>query len=104
MHYIFSIPSTIIIIFTIIVTPSPNEIENSVEVWTDFLKVKLHQRSVYLLTEYFHNNTLDPFDVYTQGVSYWNKDERRDMIEDLVRWYIEDCDYLQVRKRKSSNC
>jgi len=74
---------------------TPFEMENIVKVWSDYLKVKLHPKSIHLLTGHFHNNTLEPFDSFSQGISYWNKEERRDEIEDLIRWYIEDCDYLQ---------
>lgn len=70
--------------------------ENIVKVWSDYLKVKIHPRSVHLLSDYFHNNSIEPFDVYSQGASYWNKEEKRDEIEDSIRWYVEDCDYLQV--------
>jgi len=71
------------------------EMENIVKVWSDYLKVKIHPRSVHLLSDYFHNNSIEPFDVYSQGASYWNKEEKRDEIEDSIRWYVEDCDYLQ---------
>ena len=70
--------------------------ENMVKVWSDYLKVKLHPRSVHLLSDYFHNDSMEPFDIFSQGFSYWNKEDKRDEIEDAVRWYVEDCDYLQV--------
>ena len=57
-------------------------------VWSDFLEVPLHARSINILPEFYHNNDADPFDIFPMGVSCWNNEEIRDSLENNTRSHI----------------
>ena len=75
---------------------SQSNLEETVKVWSDFLRPTLHERSIHLLSDYQHENTTEPFDVFPLGRNWWSKEENREEIENLIRTFSEECDYLQV--------
>ena len=69
-------------------------LEETVNVWGDYLRVHLHPRSVLLLNDYHLNDPTEPFSLSTTGISAWKSLE--DDMEQALRLYAEECDLMQV--------
>ncbi|XP_050045473.2 protein misato homolog 1 [Dermacentor andersoni] len=67
-----------------------------VQLWSEFLGVQLHPRTIHLITRYLHNNPDDPFDLFGIGNQCVEDHEWRNSFMDDVRWFAEDCDSLQA--------
>ncbi|XP_065285864.1 protein misato homolog 1 isoform X2 [Dermacentor albipictus] len=67
-----------------------------VQLWSEFLGVQLHPRTIHLITHYLHNNPDDPFDLFGIGNQCVEDHEWRNSFMDDVRWFAEDCDSLQA--------
>lgn len=63
--------------------------------WSKFLNTDLHPKSPCLIEEYSLNDSCNPLDVFGSGVQAYSCEESRSDIEDKLRWYVEECDYLQ---------
>ncbi|KAK7011429.1 protein misato 1 [Biomphalaria glabrata] len=70
-------------------------LDNVVEVWSDYLRTSFHPRSVFILKDHLHNNTESPFNVFGMGQQVCNNGEEWDEIENRLRFFSEECDYLQ---------
>lgn len=70
-------------------------LDDSVSVWSDYLRLHLHPKSVHLLEEYQHNNDLQRFDMYGYGKQIMSSERERDELEDRVHYFLEECDHLQ---------
>lgn len=69
-------------------------LDDSVEFWTDYLKAHLHPRSVYELPNTFYGVT--PFDNYSCGLGFFKEQEQLEEVENRLRFFVEECDHLQV--------
>lgn len=74
--------------------PLVQSLDDSVEYWTDYLKAHLHPRSVYELPNTFHGVT--PFQNYSSGQGFFKQQEQLDEVENRLRFFVEECDHLQV--------
>ncbi|XP_013772743.1 protein misato homolog 1-like [Limulus polyphemus] len=70
-------------------------LDNGVEVWSDFLKTQFHSRSICLIDEYFHDSEQDPFDLFGLGVQVMSSENYCDEVENRLRLFSEECDFLQ---------
>lgn len=71
------------------------DLDDSVNVWSDFLKVYLHPKSTHIISEYTKDSEIDKFDIYGCGNSVLSNYERRSEIEDRIHFFTEECDSLQ---------
>lgn len=67
-----------------------------IQLWSEFLSVQLHPRTIHLTARYLHNNPDDPFDLFGIGNQCVEDHEWRNSFMDDVRWFAEDCDSLQA--------
>ncbi|XP_018334955.1 protein misato-like [Agrilus planipennis] len=70
-------------------------LEQTVNVWSDFLYTRYHPRTVNIINEYKHEDVNKEFDVYPLGVNLWNNSEFSEEFSDKIRNYIEECDNFQ---------
>ncbi|XP_067665143.1 protein misato homolog 1-like [Haliotis asinina] len=70
-------------------------LDNSVSVWSDFLRVHLHPKSLHIVDDYIHRNEEQPFDMFQLGTSVLKNVDSMDAIEDQIRFFVEECDHLQ---------
>ncbi|XP_033107538.1 protein misato homolog 1-like [Anneissia japonica] len=71
------------------------DLDDSVEVWSDFLRCHLHPKSVAVIKEYTHESELEPFEIFSQGMNLWKDGKVSDQMEDRLHFYTEECDHLQ---------
>ncbi|KAG1681982.1 Protein misato 1 [Nymphon striatum] len=70
-------------------------LDESVEVWSDFLRVHLHPKSIYVLKDHQFNSNEESFSVFGFGKELFDCETHRDELEDRIRYFAEECDYLQ---------
>jgi len=72
------------------------ELDDSVEVWSDFLRPHLHPKTVSILPQYTHNDENDALELYGLGANLFNAHPTyEDDVDDRLRFFVEDCDSLQ---------
>ncbi|XP_060066372.1 protein misato homolog 1-like [Ylistrum balloti] len=71
------------------------KLDESVNVWSDYLRTFLHPKSIHIVEQYRHKNDLQPFDIYGCGQEVMSDYETRVDIEDRLHFFIEECDHLQ---------
>ncbi|NXF13632.1 MSTO1 protein, partial [Smithornis capensis] len=67
----------------------------SVRLWSDFLQVQLHPRSVLVLRQYLHDGDCGCLEAFGQGESLLQDPACVEELEDRLHFYVEECDYLQ---------
>ncbi|XP_078697673.1 protein misato homolog 1-like [Branchiostoma floridae x Branchiostoma belcheri] len=70
-------------------------LDGSVSVWSDFLRIHLHPRTVSILSEYAHDLEQDMFDVFGYGQQLLGTPRVSSDLEDRLHFFVEDCDSLQ---------
>jgi hypothetical protein len=70
-------------------------LDDSVDVWSDFLRPHIHHRSVHIIDNYQYQSEVEPFDIYGLGVQTCQESQCKADIEDLVHFFTEECDNLQ---------
>lgn len=65
------------------------DLDDQVDVWSDFVLARYHHRSNVILREYQHRNQVQPFDVFGLGRECWRREEE---IEDRIRYFAEEAD------------
>ncbi|XP_041361041.1 protein misato homolog 1-like [Gigantopelta aegis] len=75
--------------------PRTYNLDSTVSVWSDFLRIYLHPKTVCMLQDYSHKNEAQPFDVYSMGVQSCQNADFFDDFEDRLRFFVEDCDQMQ---------
>ena len=65
------------------------DLDEQVEVWSDYLRTRFHPRTNVILEEYQHGNPLKPFDAFGLGVAAWREDGVGEQIEDRLREAIQ---------------
>ncbi|NXL10241.1 MSTO1 protein, partial [Mesembrinibis cayennensis] len=67
----------------------------SVRVWSDYLNVRLHPKSVYVIHQYMHDGDCGCLEAFGQGESLLQDPGCIEELEDRLHFYVEECDYLQ---------
>ncbi|XP_059121625.1 protein misato homolog 1 isoform X2 [Peromyscus eremicus] len=75
--------------------PLQNGKENSIRVWSDFLRVHLHPRSICVIQKYNHDGETGRLEAFGQGESVLKEPRYLEELEDRLHFYVEECDYLQ---------
>nr|XP_035923392.1 protein misato homolog 1 isoform X4 [Halichoerus grypus] len=69
--------------------------ESSIRVWSDFLRVHLHPRSICMIQKYNHDGEAGRLEAFGQGESVLKEPRYLEELEDRLHFYMEECDYLQ---------
>ncbi|XP_045838977.1 protein misato homolog 1 isoform X4 [Meles meles] len=69
--------------------------ESSIRVWSDFLRVHLHPRSICMIQKYNHDGEAGRLEAFGQGESVLKEPRYLEELEDRLHFYVEECDYLQ---------
>uniref|UniRef100_A0A672JW99 Protein misato homolog 1 n=1 Tax=Sinocyclocheilus grahami TaxID=75366 RepID=A0A672JW99_SINGR len=69
-------------------------LEGSVRVWSDFLRIHLHPRTVSVINQYNHDGEAERLEVFGQGEALLKGPVLEDL-EDRLHFFVEECDYLQ---------
>ncbi|XP_029791869.1 protein misato homolog 1 isoform X2 [Suricata suricatta] len=69
--------------------------EGSIRVWSDFLRVHLHPRSICMIQKYNHDGEAGRLEAFGQGESILKEPQYLEDVEDRLHFYVEECDYLQ---------
>ncbi|NXV96894.1 MSTO1 protein, partial [Calonectris borealis] len=67
----------------------------SVQVWSDYLNVHLHPKSIYVIRQYMHDGYCGCLEAFGQGESLLQDPGCIEELEDRLHFYVEECDYLQ---------
>ncbi|XP_058395388.1 protein misato homolog 1 isoform X1 [Diceros bicornis minor] len=83
-------------LLTTATTPKPlTPPEGSIRVWSDFLRVPLHPRSICMIQKYNHDGEAGRLEAFGQGESILKEPRYLEELEDRLHFYVEECDYLQ---------
>ncbi|XP_076862422.1 protein misato homolog 1 isoform X2 [Brachyhypopomus gauderio] len=69
-------------------------LEGSVGVWSDFLRLHLHPRTVSVINQYNHDGEAARLEAFGQGEALLQGSVLEDL-EDRLHFFVEECDYLQ---------
>ncbi|XP_012270031.1 protein misato [Orussus abietinus] len=75
--------------------PSPFNLEQDVNVWTDFLVPRFHPRTINIIKGYKHECSVQPFDIFNYGQNIWKTTQFNEDFSDRIRAYVEECDLMQ---------
>ncbi|KAK4807568.1 hypothetical protein QYF61_003357 [Mycteria americana] len=67
----------------------------STQVWSDYLNVHLHPKSLYVIHQYMHDGECGCLEAFGQGESLLRDPGCIEELEDRLHFYVEECDYLQ---------
>eukprot|EP00076_Gallus_gallus_P048870 XP_422860.2 protein misato homolog 1 [Gallus gallus] len=68
---------------------------SSTQLWSDYLSVQLHPRSIYVLQHYNHDGDSGRLEAFGQGEKLLQDAGCMEELEDRLHFYAEECDYLQ---------
>ncbi|KAM9214899.1 protein misato homolog 1 isoform 2-T2 [Leptosomus discolor] len=71
------------------------EVYSGVQVWSDYLNVHLHPKSIYVIRQYMHDGECGILEAFGQGESLLQDPGCIEELEDRLHFYVEECDYLQ---------
>ena len=71
------------------------DLNDVVEVWSDYLGNNYHHNSVLLLDNYSHSSDSSSFSSFGHGYSMNSNDKFWDSWEDKMHFFVEECDTLQ---------
>ncbi|XP_021232324.1 protein misato homolog 1 isoform X2 [Numida meleagris] len=72
--------------------PAPG---SSTQLWSDYLSVQLHPKSVCVLQQYNHDGDSGRLEAFGQGERLVEDAGCMEELEDRLHFYVEECDYLQ---------
>ncbi|NXF99845.1 MSTO1 protein, partial [Sakesphorus luctuosus] len=67
----------------------------SPRLWSDYLNVPLHPKSLYVIRQYLHDGDCGCLEAFAQGESLLQDPTCLEELEDRLHFYVEECDYLQ---------
>ncbi|KAM9383888.1 protein misato homolog 1 isoform 2-T2 [Pholidichthys leucotaenia] len=70
------------------------QLEVGVKVWSDFLRIHLHPRTISIIHQYNHNGEAHRLEAFGQGESLLRGSVLEEL-EDRLHFFVEECDYLQ---------
>ncbi|NXN13671.1 MSTO1 protein, partial [Indicator maculatus] len=75
----------------------PQEIPSGsrVQLWSDYLNVPLHPKSLFVLRQYLHDGDCGCLEAFGQGESLLQDQGCVEELEDRLHFYAEECDHLQ---------
>lgn len=71
------------------------QLDDVVKVWSDYLRIHLHPKTVSLSNRYQLNSETEPFDSFILGQNLYKEPSCRDDFEDRIHFFAEECDSLQ---------
>ncbi|XP_059205417.1 protein misato homolog 1 isoform X2 [Centropristis striata] len=69
-------------------------LEGSVKVWSDFLRIHLHPRTISVIHQYNHDGEAHRLEAFGQGEALL-QGSVLEQLEDKLHFFVEECDYLQ---------
>ncbi|NWT90940.1 MSTO1 protein, partial [Lanius ludovicianus] len=75
--------------------PGGSQDAPSVRLWSDYLNVHLHPKSVYVIRQYLHDGDCGCLEAFGQGESLLQDPACIEELEDRLHFYVEECDHLQ---------
>lgn len=79
--------------------PSTSEkvyhLEGHVRVWSDYLRLHLHPKTVLTIHQYQHEGSTDRLEAFSQGTSLLDDPTYLEELEDRLHFFVEECDNLQ---------
>ncbi|XP_025714495.1 protein misato homolog 1 isoform X1 [Callorhinus ursinus] len=69
--------------------------ESSSRVWSDFLRVHLHPRSICMIQKYNHDGEAGRLEAFGQGERLLKEPRYLEELEDRLHFFVEECDSLQ---------
>ncbi|XP_035537688.1 protein misato homolog 1 [Morone saxatilis] len=69
-------------------------LEGSVRVWSDFLRIHLHPRTISVIHQYNHDGEAHRLEAFGQGEGLLQGSVLEEL-EDKLHFFVEECDYLQ---------
>ncbi|XP_041663972.1 protein misato homolog 1 [Cheilinus undulatus] len=69
-------------------------LEGSVKVWSDFLRIHLHPRTISVIHQYNHDGEAHRLEAFGQGETLLQGLVLEEL-EDKLHFFVEECDYLQ---------
>ncbi|XP_026550234.1 protein misato homolog 1-like, partial [Notechis scutatus] len=63
--------------------------------WSDFLRTKLHPRTILTIHEYNREEESGRLEAFGQGEKLLQDSRYLEELEDRLHFYVEECDYLQ---------
>ncbi|XP_070840372.1 protein misato homolog 1 isoform X1 [Chaetodon trifascialis] len=69
-------------------------LEGSVKVWSDFLRIHLHPRTISVIHQYNHDGEAHRLEAFGQGEALL-QGSLLEELEDKLHFFVEECDYLQ---------
>uniref|UniRef100_A0A8C9NFS2 Misato mitochondrial distribution and morphology regulator 1 n=1 Tax=Serinus canaria TaxID=9135 RepID=A0A8C9NFS2_SERCA len=75
--------------------PAGSQDAPSVRLWSDYLNVPLHPKSLYVIRQYLHDGDCGCLEAFGQGESLLQDPACVEELEDRLHFYVEECDYLQ---------
>lgn len=69
-------------------------LEGSVRVWSDFLRIHLHPRTISVINQFNHDGESERLEAFGQGEMLLQRSVLEDL-EDRLHFFTEECDYLQ---------
>ncbi|CAM2108434.1 protein misato homolog 1 isoform X4 [Caretta caretta] len=79
----------------LLVSQKGHQLEGSVQVWSDYLRVHLHPRSIFMIHQYNYDGESSQLEAFGQGESLLHNSTYLEELEDRLHFYVEECDYLQ---------
>ncbi|XP_034017414.1 protein misato homolog 1 [Thalassophryne amazonica] len=70
------------------------KLEGSVTVWSDFLRIHLHPRTISVIYQYNHSGETHRLEAFGQGEALL-QGRVFEELEDKLHFFVEECDYLQ---------
>ncbi|NXM30567.1 MSTO1 protein, partial [Oxyruncus cristatus] len=75
--------------------PTGSQDPPSVRLWSDYLNVPLHPRSLHVIRQYLHDGDCGCLEAFAQGESLLQDPACIEELEDRLHFFVEECDYLQ---------
>ncbi|XP_064898988.1 protein misato homolog 1 isoform X1 [Columba livia] len=69
--------------------------DGPVRLWSDYLNVRLHPKSLYVIPQYMHDGECGVLEAFGQGERLLQDPACLEELEDRLHFYVEECDYLQ---------
>ncbi|KAL4624861.1 hypothetical protein GN956_G17675 [Arapaima gigas] len=70
------------------------QLEGTVRVWSDFLRIHFHPRSISVINQYNHDGESQRLEAFGQGETLL-QGSLLEELEDRLHFFVEECDYLQ---------
>ncbi|KAM3656958.1 protein misato homolog 1 [Ammospiza maritima maritima] len=76
-------------------SPAGSQDTPSTRLWSDYLSVNLHPKSLYVIRQYLHDGDCGCLEGFGQGESLLQDPACVEELEDRLHFFVEECDYLQ---------